>query len=171
MLVGANRDVARILEMSGLISVAESIKTGDSVEDALGGLEVVSIDAEPEWVEEFSIMADVGALGQVGSMSTRSLSRSASQRPQLFDIKVALGEALANAVRHGSPDDGQASIQVCVAALDDRVSIDDHDAGSGFDGRHDVSDDLYASGGRGIMFMRALMDHVASVPPRTAARS
>ena len=65
VLVGANRDVTRILEMSGLISVAESIKTGDSVEDALDGLDVVSSDAEPEWTEEFSIMADVGALGQV----------------------------------------------------------------------------------------------------------
>jgi anti-anti-sigma factor len=160
VLVGADRNVARVLEMSGLISVAESIKTGDSVEDALGGLEVVPSDVEPDWVEEFSIMADVGTLGQARERVQALLEPLQFSTAALFDIKVALGEALANAVRHGSPEEGQASIQVRVAALPDRVVIDVADAGTGFDGEHDVSDDLYASGGRGIMFMRALMDHV-----------
>ncbi len=164
VLVGANRDVTRILEMSGLISVAESIKTGDSVKDALDGLDIVSTDAEPEWIEEFSIMADVGALGQVRDRVHELLEPLGFSTAALFDIKVALGEALANAVRHGSPDDGQASIQISISTFDDRVLIAITDAGSGFDGRHDTSDDLYASGGRGIMFMRALMDHVAFAP-------
>jgi anti-anti-sigma factor len=164
VLVGADRNVTRILEMSGLVSVAESIKTGDSVEDALGGLEVVPSDAEPEWVEEFSIMADVGTLAQARERVYDLLEPLHFSTAALFDIKVALGEALANAVRHGSPDDQPASIQVSVAALDDRVAISIRDAGSGFDGQHDVSDDLYASGGRGIMFMRALMDHVGFAP-------
>ena len=34
------------------------------------------------------------------------------------------------------------------------------DNGIGFDGVHNASDDLYAPSGRGIMFMRALMDRV-----------
>jgi anti-anti-sigma factor len=164
VLVGADRNVARVLEMSGLVSVAESIKTGDSVEDALGGLEVVPSDVEPDWVEEFSILADVSTLGQARERVQTLLEPLNFSTSSLFDIKVALGEALANAVRHGSPDGRQASIQVRVAALPDRVVIDVTDAGSGFDGEHDVSDDLYASGGRGIMFMRALMDHVAFAP-------
>jgi anti-anti-sigma factor len=164
VLVGADRNVTRILEMSGLISVAESIRTGDSVEDALGGLEVVPSDAEPLWVEEFSIMAEVGALAQARDRVYALLEPLHFSTAALFDIKVALGEALANAVRHGSPEDTGASIQVSVSALDDRVAIAITDAGGGFDGRHDVSDDLYASGGRGIMFMRALMDHVAFSP-------
>ena len=147
-----------------MISVAESIKTDDSVEEALGGLEVVTTQAAPEWVEEFSIMADVGALGQARERVHALLEPLEYSSSQLFDIKVALGEALANAVRHGSPSGESSSIQVRVSALEDRVSIDIVDAGAGFDGEHDVSDDLYASGGRGIMFMRALMDQVGFAP-------
>lgn len=164
VLVGADRNVARILEMSGLISVAESIKTDDSVEEALGGFEVVANDAEPEWVEEFSILADVGALGEARERVHSLLEPLGYSSSQLFDIKVALGEALANAVRHGSPGEGEPSIRVCVAALADYVSIDVADAGTGFDGQHDAGDDLYACGGRGIMFMRALMDQVRFAP-------
>jgi anti-anti-sigma factor len=164
VLVGADRNVTRILEMSGLISVAESIKTDESIEEALGGFEVVATEAEPEWIEEFSIMADVGALGHARERVHALLEPLGFSSSQLFDIKVALGEALANAVRHGSPYGGASSIQVRIAAMDDRVSIDIVDAGAGFDGEHDVSDDLYASGGRGIMFMRALMDQVGFAP-------
>lgn len=164
VLVGADRNVARILEMSGLISVAESIKTDDSVEEALGGFEVAPTDEDPEWVEEFSILADVGALGQARERVHALLEPLDYSSAQLFDIKVALGEALANAVRHGTPGDGEFSVQVRVATLSDRVSIEVTDAGTGFNGEHDASDDLYASGGRGILFMRALMDQVGFAP-------
>lgn len=78
----------------------------------------------------------------------------------VFDIRVALGEALANAVRHGSPDDGTATVHVRVIAYPDRVVIEVTDFGAGFDGKLSSSRDVYAPGGRGVTFMRALTDRV-----------
>ena len=80
--------------------------------------------------------------------------------PRLFDIKVALGEALANAIRHGAPPDGDGEIVVRITAYPERIVLEVLDNGLGFDGAHAGSEDLYAPGGRGIMFMRALMDRV-----------
>ena len=52
------------------------------------------------------------------------------------------------------------SIEVEITAYTDRVSIRVTDTGRGFDGATCRSDDLYASSGRGVIFMRALMDTV-----------
>ena len=78
----------------------------------------------------------------------------------IFDIRVALGEALANALRHGRPDSGDGQVSVRVAAYDDRVILEVTDNGEGFDGTISAVKDLYAPSGRGIMFMHALMDRV-----------
>ena len=43
---------------------------------------------------------------------------------------------------------------------DDRVVIKVLDTGCGFSGEASCTGDVYASGGRGVMFMRALMDRV-----------
>jgi serine/threonine-protein kinase RsbW len=164
VLVGADRNVTRVLEMSGLVSVAESICVDDSVSSALGRLDLVPTDDEPEWSDAFSIDADVGALSQARDRVDSLIQSIGFADSALFDIKVALGEALSNAVRHGSAQNGDGAIEVRVSAYKDRVVIDVEDSGSGFDGEHACSDDLYASGGRGIMFMRALMDRVVFSP-------
>ena len=78
----------------------------------------------------------------------------------MFDIRVAVGEALANAIRHGSPGGDSDRVSVEIGAYRDKVVIRVADSGAGFDGCAVPSNDLYASSGRGVMFMRALMDRV-----------
>jgi serine/threonine-protein kinase RsbW len=78
----------------------------------------------------------------------------------MFDVRVAVGEALANAIRHGSPGGAADEVSVLVDAYVDRVVLTVMDRGGGFDGEPACERDLYASGGRGVMFMRALMDEV-----------
>lgn len=160
VLTGANENVARILEISGLVSVAGSVKTEDSVEDALKGLDIVAVVGDPTWAQEMSLPAEVGSLATVRERVSAMVSTLGFSETALFDIKVALGEALANAVRHGSPTDGVATISVTIRAFEDRVELAVADSGGGFDEAHTGTNDLYASGGRGIMFMRALMDDV-----------
>ena len=160
VLTGANENVARILEVSGLVSVAASVKTENSVESALMGLDIVAIVGDPVWAQEMSMPAEVASLATVRERVSSMISTLGFSEAALFDIKVALGEALANAVRHGSPADGNATVSVTTRAFDDRVELCVADSGSGFDGAHAGGGDLYASGGRGIMFMRALMDDV-----------
>ncbi len=160
VLTGADENVSRILEISGLISVAGSVRTSDTVEDALRGLDIPVNTGSPMWAQEMTMPADVRALSAVRERASSMMMALGFSDAALFDIKVALGEALANAVRHGSPAGGDAAVSVNVRAFEDRVEIDVTDSGTGFDGAHPGAEDLYASGGRGIMFMRALMDDV-----------
>lgn len=159
VLSGANKDVARILEISGLVTVARTLSSSETVGEALGGLEAFRRDARHLWSEKLSMRADVEELAAVRENVTSLIVPLRFSEASLFDIKVALGEALANAVRHGSSTPSN-DIHVTVEAYDDRVVLGVKDTGCGFDGEHSCSDDLYASGGRGIMFMRALMDKV-----------
>ncbi len=163
MLSGANRNVARILEISGLVAVAPTLSSSGSVSEALGGLEAFRRDSRHLWSESLSVRADVEELAAVREMVSSLIVPLHFSEASSFDIKVALGEALANAVRHGSSGASK-QIGVTIDAFDDRVVVRVEDTGCGFDGEHACSDDLYASGGRGIMFMKALMDRVEFEP-------
>jgi len=164
ILAGANEDVSRIFELSGLLSVAGCIEEGADLESALSCFDVVGSGLVAEWSRSLDMAADVRELAAVRDEVHRMLGELDFAESALFDIKVAVGEALANAIRHGSPSDGQAGIHVNVTAYSDRIAVRVTDSGSGFDGDHVCSDDLYAVGGRGVMFMRALMDQVSFCP-------
>jgi serine/threonine-protein kinase RsbW len=160
VLAGANRDIARILELSGLVTVASSVTTSATVMGAIEGLELPEITSDPLWRKQVEIESDVGGLGAARESVCEIVAPLGFPDSALFDIKVALGEALANAVRHGAPRKGQGEVRVDVIGYPDRVVLEVMDNGSRFDGTHAGSDDLYAPGGRGIMFMQALMDRV-----------
>ena len=163
MLAGANADVLRILELSGLARLSTSIGMSDDVDSALAGLEMGPASSDELWTRQICIPADVDRLAAVRDEVSDLVTPLGFADSAVFDIKVALGEALANAVRHGAPDAG-GRVCVDVTAFDDRIVLEIADNGVGFDGKHIASDDLYAPSGRGIMFMRALMDRVEFEP-------
>ena len=167
VLAGANRDVTRILELSGLVQVAASVATSPSVSAALEGLELPEETEEPLWIERVVMPSRVEALSSARERVCSLVSGLALGEAAVFDVKVALGEALANAVRHGSPSDTEAEVDIDVKAFADRVVIQVVDCGCGFSGEHAFDGDVYAAGGRGIMFMRALMDKVEFSPSDT----
>jgi len=160
ILAGANRDVARILELSGLVNVAASIAMSATVDGALEGLELPAAGADPLWSKDVEMPSSVDHLSRIREEVCDAIAPLEFPESALFDIKVALGEALANAVRHGAPADGEGTVAVRALAYEDRIVLEVADAGAGFDGEHVSSADVYAPGGRGIMFMRALMDRV-----------
>lgn len=160
VLASAQKDVARILELSGLVSVAASVAMSANVPAALEGLDLPPVSTEPLWKREIDVAADVNQLATVREQVCDIIEPLGFPESALFDIKVALGEALANAIRHGRPRRGEGEVRVVVAAYADRIIIEVMDNGAGFDGSHVGSEDLYAPNGRGIMFMRALMDGV-----------
>jgi anti-anti-sigma factor len=160
VLVGANRDVTRMLELSGLVGVAPSISASPTVSSALSGLEMGTVERPELWHRDVRIPARIDELSKARQEVVDALEPLQIAEPMLFDIKVAVGEALANAVRHGSPRGGEDTVCVGVGAYDDRVVIKVADSGCGFTGESSCSGDVYASGGRGVMFMRALMDQV-----------
>ncbi|MBA4370100.1 MAG: hypothetical protein C0418_00785 [Coriobacteriaceae bacterium] len=164
-LAAANRDISRILELSGLVSVAPSLSTSATVDAALEGFELPATPSEVRWIEELTLPANVEALATMRSEVIRLISGLPLSDAAVFDVKVAVGEALANAVRYGSPQGTRAQVGVRISAYDDRIAVAVTDSGcSYFDGECGAADDLYAPRGRGIMFMRALMDRVEFEP-------
>ena len=160
VLASANEDVERIFALSGILTVAGCLEESGDLAAAMECVDAVASPSELEWSRTIEVVADVQHLAGARDSVSDLVSPLEFEESALFDIKVALGEALANAVRHGSPEDRDATILVEVNAYPDRLVLEVTDSGSGFDGEHACSDDLYAVSGRGIMFMRALMDSI-----------
>lgn len=159
VLAAADRNVSRVLELSGLVGVAPSLSTASDVDEALGGLRLPAEHREPLWERTLTVRARADQMSRLRTLVCELVRPLGLSESALFDLKVAVGEALANAVRHGSSSDAD-DIDATVSAYDDRVIVSVRDQGTGFDGSAVSGDDVYASGGRGVMFMRALADAV-----------
>ena len=82
----------------------------------------------------------------------------------LFGMRLALEEAIVNAIKHGNRMDPSKSVRVSCEADSSRAVVIIEDEGSGF-APTDVPDptaeeNLEKPGGRGIMLMKAFMTHV-----------
>ena len=82
----------------------------------------------------------------------------------LFSIKLALEEALVNAIKHGNQFDRTKQVKITYQVLPDRFEIHITDEGTGFDPA-DVPDptaveNLERPCGRGLMLMRHYMTEV-----------
>jgi len=83
---------------------------------------------------------------------------------QVFQIKVSLEEALANAVVHGNKSQPEASVEVSLRVLDNALELSVINQGEGFD-FHSVDDptlerNLKKLHGRGVFLIKANMDKV-----------
>ncbi len=96
------------------------------------------------------------------------LSRAYEER-EVFSIKLALEEALVNAIKHGNQMDRNKKVIVKYSILPDRFDIVIIDEGTGFD-PEDVPDpmaveNLERACGRGLLLMRYYMTEVIFYPP------
>ena len=82
----------------------------------------------------------------------------------VFAVRLALEEALVNAIKHGNRMDPNKRVRVECSISDDRVKIVIEDEGSGFDlsavPDPTAEENLDKPGGRGIMLMRSFMNRV-----------
>jgi serine/threonine-protein kinase RsbW len=83
----------------------------------------------------------------------------------VFSIKLALEEALVNAIKHGNQMDHSKKVRIAYRLLPDRFEVHITDEGPGFD-PGDVPDPTAAENlerpcGRGLMLMRHYMSEVA----------
>jgi anti-anti-sigma factor len=160
VLAAANPNISRVLELSGLIGLAPTIVAVPDVREAIDGLTLGERTEPALWTNHLTIAAALEALPETRTHVADLLAELDIPESSLFDIRVAAGEAVANAIRHGSPGGERDEIEIDVAAFPDRVEIVVSDTGCGFDGLACASEDLYAESGRGVMFMRAFMDRV-----------
>ena len=82
----------------------------------------------------------------------------------LFGVRLALEEALVNAIKHGNGMDPSKEVHIDCSFDDDRVTIVIEDEGPGFDVGNvpdpTTDENLDKPGGRGIMLMRSFMSRV-----------
>jgi len=94
----------------------------------------------------------------------KELERRQYGEEEKFAVKLALEEALSNAIKHGNRNDPSKKIKVGYAVTAKRAVIVVRDEGPGFcpDAVPDCTDPerLRLPNGRGIMLLRAYMDEV-----------
>jgi serine/threonine-protein kinase RsbW len=83
----------------------------------------------------------------------------------IFDIRLAIEEALINAIKYGNKEDGDKRIEVKLDIMPARVEIDIKDEGQGYDYQNIpipiVDENLERLSGRGVYLIKKIMDEVS----------
>ena len=114
---------------------------------------------------DVTLPGDISAVSSVIQKIMTVVSEMGCAAGREFEIELALNEALANAIKHGSANDPSKQIQCCVACDHARgMLVIIRDPGPGFDPASIpspvVGQNLFATGGRGIYLINQLMDEV-----------
>jgi GAF domain-containing protein/anti-sigma regulatory factor (Ser/Thr protein kinase) len=106
---------------------------------------------------EMTFPADVSQIDHVRGDLRAWLSRCRVDPDQAYDVLIAAGEAVANAIEHGHRNSPQGEVSLCAVALVDRLQLIVTDTGSWKPPQPVPS----SHRGRGIALMKALMQDVA----------
>ena len=114
-----------------------------------------------------TIPSDLGEAERIQERIVGLLEAHEFPARDVFGMRLALEEAIVNAIKHGNGMDPEKSIRVNVLVDEERVLVEIEDEGLGFNPT-DVPDptceeNLERPGGRGIMLMRAFMTSVLSL--------
>jgi serine/threonine-protein kinase RsbW len=113
---------------------------------------------------ELTIPSDLAEARRVQGLIEEALQASAYTEHDIFAIKLALEEALVNAIKHGNQMDPDKRVYVVYNVTSERFDIRITDEGSGFNPA-DVPDptdpdNLERPCGRGLLLMRGFMTEV-----------
>ena len=114
--------------------------------------------------EEFTLPGRIESV-DVAAMRADEFARKAGFDADFISaVDMALRESVANAVKHGNRLDESKTVEVTLEASGSRFEISVADSGSGFSPDEipdpTANENLLKASGRGILFMRAFMDHV-----------
>jgi serine/threonine-protein kinase RsbW len=118
----------------------------------------------PDQNADVTIPSDLAEARRVQDMIEESLQACAYSEHDIFSIKLALEEALVNAIKHGNQMDPDKRVFVTYRVTTDRFEIRITDEGEGFN-PDDVPDptdpaNLERPCGRGLLLMRGFMTEV-----------
>jgi len=113
--------------------------------------------------QEMTITADLSRLAEVRRFADRACRAYGFPPEVCFQVKLAMSEAVANAIEHGSttPDD---PIRLQVVYEGDALSFYVSDGGTFIEPSMVYDHDLMDERGRGLGFIELLMDDVAINP-------
>jgi len=119
-----------------------------------------AVGAGAAWLHEFSFPAVLAEIPTARRRVAAQAEACGLSDPAQFDLLLAVGESLANAVKHGSPRQGDDLVHVRVGMSAGGVVVEVRDQGSGFGSSRLAPPEALEAGGRGIPFMRALVDEL-----------
>ncbi|MCF7916644.1 MAG: ATP-binding protein [Candidatus Omnitrophica bacterium] len=94
----------------------------------------------------------------------KKLKNSGIKEDVLFDLKLALNEALINAIKHGNNSDQHKAVFLKIAKKKDKLEICIQDQGKGFDYANlkapTDEENLIKHSGRGIFLIKNFMDEL-----------
>lgn len=117
-------------------------------------------DGHPRWEHEFTFPATPRQLRVARRRVAAFAEIAGLSGDDLFELSVAVAEALANAVTHGSPRGADDDVHVRFFCYEDEVAVEVVDGGDGMEATPIGTPAATATSGRGIHFMRALTDAV-----------
>lgn len=108
-------------------------------------------------------------LAEFESSLDEALAAFGYSESELFAIRLAIEEAVANGINHGNRKDPAKQVTLACSVDADRVFVVVEDEGEGFDPSAvpDPTDDanIEIPSGRGLMLMGAYMSDIRYVPP------
>ncbi|MEN6356376.1 MAG: ATP-binding protein [Armatimonadota bacterium] len=158
-LIGASEQVSRVLTMCGAAVYFNSAVNDMPVS---GGPESTDDDRGFWHISDFSIPACPQTAGIARSRIENVVESMPFSRSEAQDILIAVGEAIANAIRHGCLCNPELRISIKCVAGPQGLSIDITDPGAGFlpDTIPEHKPNSLLEGGMGIYMMRMLVDEV-----------
>ncbi len=122
-------------------------------------------DVKPAVAADVTIPSDAAEARRVQDEIEQHLQSRHVSEHDIFSIKLALEEALVNAIKHGNQMDRTKKVYISYQIFADRFDVQISDDGNGFD-PSDVPDptafeNLERPCGRGLMLMRHYMSDVA----------
>ncbi len=123
----------------------------------------------PDGSVEFVIPSDLNEARQLQEFIETQLRQCDYEDKEIFGIRLALEEAIVNAIKHGNQLDQAKKVLVLFNIRPDRFDIGIQDEGPGYD-PNDLPDPLADENlerpcGRGIFLMRHYMTEVVVHPP------
>jgi serine/threonine-protein kinase RsbW len=119
---------------------------------------------EPPFEINEKIPTDLKNILPFLSIVAEKIAALTESREEAFKIKLALEEAITNAMRHGNLLRSSCFVTVEIEGDSEKVILDVHDEGKGFDFKNvpnpTFSENSSKPSGRGIFLMHKLMDSV-----------
>lgn len=158
-LLHPSPQLMRVLTVSGFLGFFDLDAASVPVEEE--GTSAPASEDDGILMETFEAEAKAENMQSLRKSAVRFAETMPFTRQDLDDIKLAVGEATCNALRYGCKSK-QESIRITCRRQGRRVSITVSDQGVGFDPSMvpTVQEGNLTEGGRGIFFMRCLMDEV-----------
>ncbi len=114
---------------------------------------------------EVSIPSDTTVAQDVQERIISELERRSYTSRDVFGVRLALEEAITNAIRHGNGNDKALKVEIVCEITDDLMHVEIQDQGPGFRPESvpdpTTDDNLDQPGGRGVLLMNAYMSLVA----------